>query len=226
MVITMKKLLETLNIKPNNISLYEQAFTHNSYMHEHNLNKSYETLEFLGDAIVDLVVSDYLYKTDKYHEGEMTKLRASYVCENALYEYANNLNFGEYIKLGIGEKKNGGNKKKAILADVFESFIAAIYLDLGFEKAKDVSLKIIVPYIEDKHILLFNDYKSALQEAVQTDKQSLIYELINEEGPSHKKKFKIAVKVDDIVYGIGNGTSKKEAEQNAAKKALEMLAKK
>ena len=222
----MKKILETLNIKPNNIKLYEQAFIHNSYMYENNLTKSYETLEFLGDAIVDLVVSDYLYRSEKYHEGEMTKLRASYVCENALYEYANNLEFGKYIKLGIGEKRNGGNKKKAILADVFEAFIAAIYLDLGFEKAKEICLNIIVPYIENDEILLFNDYKSALQEAVQSDKQSLTYELIKEDGPSHHKTFEIAVKVDNITYGIGIGTSKKEAEQEAAKKALEILAKK
>ena len=206
-----------------NILLYEQAFTHTSYAHEHHLT-SYERLEFLGDSIVDLVISDYLYKNGKYQEGEMTKIRASYVCENALAEYAHNLDFSKYIKVGCGETKSGGRYKKAIMADVFEALMAAIYLDLGFEKVKEVILKIAVPYIEDKNILLFSDYKSALQEAVQTIQHSLHYDLLEEKGPSHNKLFKVAVVVDGITYGVGVASSKKEAEQEAAKKALEILA--
>lgn len=220
----MKELLDKLNIKYNNIKLYEQAFIHTSYAYEHNL-KSYETLEFLGDAIVDLIISDYLYKSGKYTEGEMTKIRASYVCENALYEYSTDLNLSKYIKVGVGETRSDGTHKKAIMADVFEAFMGAVYLDLGYEKTKEVGLKIIVPYIENKDIMLFKDYKSTLQEAVQTDKKSLEYELLEETGPAHNRTFKICVKVDGINLGEGIGSSKKEAEQNAAKKALSILSK-
>ncbi len=220
----VSELLEKLDVKTDNIKLFEQAFTHTSYAYENNL-KSYETLEFLGDAIVDLLVSDYLFKSNLYKEGEMTKIRASYVCENALYEYANDLGFGDYIKLGIGEKHSGGDKKKAILSDVFESFVAAMYLDKGFEKTKDYILKIVVPYIENKDILLFSDYKSALQEAVQTNKKSVEYVLLDESGPAHNRSFRVAVLVDDIVLGEGIGSSKKQAEQEAAKKALSIMSK-
>lgn len=220
----MKELLDKLNIKYNNIKLYEQAFIHTSYAYEHNL-KSYETLEFLGDAIVDLIISDYLYKSGKYTEGEMTKIRASYVCENALYEYSTDLNLSKYIKVGVGETRSDGSHKKAIMADVFEAFMGAVYLDLGYEKTKEIGLKIIVPYIENKDIMLFKDYKSTLQEAVQTDKKSLEYELLEETGPAHNRTFKICVKVDGINLGEGIGSSKKEAEQNAAKKALSILSK-
>lgn len=221
----MKQLLKKLNINPKNMALYEQAFIHTSYAYENNLDYSYETLEFLGDAIVDAVISDYLYNSNKYHEGEMTKIRASYVCENALYEYANDLKLSKYVKVGRGEDKSGGKHKKAILADIFEALMAAIYLDLGYEKVKQIALKIIVPYIEDKNTLLFSDYKSALQEAVQTTSKSLHYELISTTGPSHNRTFKVAVIIGELTYGIGIGNSKKEAEQEAAKKALETLAK-
>lgn len=221
----MKKLLQKFGIVTDNYKLYEQAFLHTSYSYEHNLGYSYETLEFLGDTIVDLVVSDYLYNSKDYNEGEMTKIRASYVCENALYEYANDLGFSDYIKVGKGEAQNGGAHKKAILADVFEAFIAAVYLDKGYEYTKKLALDIIVPYIENKNIILFSDYKSVLQEAVQTMQKSLHYELIGESGPAHAKSFEVAVKIDDIVYGRGIGGTKKEAEQEAARAALSILAK-
>jgi len=223
----MQQLFKKLNIKPKKIKLYEQAFTHSSYAYENNIEDSYETLEFLGDTIVDLAVSDYLYKSNKkYKEGEMTKIRACYVCENALYEYATDLDFSKYIKVGIGESHTGGIYKKAILADVFEALIAAIYLDLGFEKAKEVALDIIIPYIENENIHFFSDYKSALQEAVQTNKKSVEYELIEATGPSHDKRFTVSVIIDNITYGTGSGKSKKEAEQEAAKQAMQTLAKK
>lgn len=221
----MERLFNIINIKPNNISLYEQAFTHTSYAYEQGLQYSYETLEFLGDAIVEAIISDYLYNSNNYKEGEMTKIRASYVCENALYEYANQLNLSKYVKVGKGEEKTGGKHKKAILADIFEALMAAIYLDLGYEKVKEVALEIIVPYIENKNILLFSDYKSVLQEAVQTTAKSLHYETIAISGPSHERTFTAAVIIDNIVYGEGIGSSKKEAEQEAAKKALEKLVK-
>ena len=220
----MEELFEILNINPKNKNLYIQAFTHTSYAYENNLNESYETLEFLGDSIVDLVVSDYLYRSNKYTEGEMTKIRASYVCENALYEYANDLHFSDYIRVGVGESHAGGTHKKAIMADTFESLMGAIYLDLGFEKVKEVALSIIVPYIEDENIKFFKDYKSALQEAVQTTKTPVDYELLEATGTSHDKRFKVAVKIDGITYGTGTGKSKKQAEQEAAKKTMGMLA--
>ena len=216
----MEKLFEKLGIVPKNKKVYEQAFIHTSYAYEHDLDYSYETLEFLGDAIVDLVVSDYLYRKKNLKEGKMTKVRASYVCENALYEYANDLGFSEYIKVGKGEAQSGGTHKKAILADVFEAFMAAIYLDVGFAKAKSIALDIIVPYIENPEILFFSDYKSILQDYVQTDRRSLEYDVIDEEGPSHNKVFTVVVKIDGIVYGKGVAHSKKEAEQEAAHDAL------
>ena len=219
----MDELFEKLNIKPKNLILYERAFSHSSYANEHFKEQSYERLEFLGDAIVDLVVADYLYENFKENEGEMTKVRASYVCENALYEYSMALGLNNYIKLGHGETEKEDISRKAIIADVFEALTAAIYLDLGFATARRVVLSIVTPYINEK-ITFFSDYKSALQEAVQTDKRSVQYILVKEEGPSHSKIFTIEVRVEGIVYGRGIATSKKEAEQNAAKEALEKLA--
>ena len=154
----------------------------------------------------------------------MTKVRASYVCENALYEYSMSLGLNQYIKVGHGEEKEGGKYKKAIVADIFEAFVGAIYIDLGYATARKIVLNIIVPYIEDPNITFFSDYKSALQEYVQTEQRSLFYDLVEESGPAHDRTFKVDVKIDDIVYGKGVGNSKKEAEQEAAKEALEKLA--
>ncbi len=220
----MDDLFKRLNIKPKDINLYKVAFSHSSYANEHKAKKDYERLEFLGDAVLDLVVADYLYKNHNETEGEMTKVRASYVCENALYEYSLNLGLNNYIKMGHGEENSGGKYKKAIVADIFEALIGAIYLDLGYSTAKRVVLNVIVPYITNPNISFFSDYKSALQEAVQTTKKSLYYELIEESGPPHDKTFKMQVRVDGIIYGEGVGSSKKEAEQQAAKDALEKLA--
>ena len=221
----MDKLFEKLNIKPKNQLLYKTAFSHSSYANEHKVKGDYERLEFLGDAVVDLVVADYLYNNKKEKEGEMTKVRASYVCENALFEYSNNLGLNQFIKVGHGEEKEGGKYKKAIVADIFEAFIGAIYVDLGYATARKVVLNIIVPYIEDPNITFFSDYKSSLQEYVQTVQKSLTYNLVKEEGPAHDKNFTVEVIIDSIVYGTGMGSSKKEAEQEAAKNALNKLAK-
>jgi len=220
----MNELFEKLNIHPKDITLYNIAFSHSSYANEHRAKKDYERLEFLGDAVVDLVIADYLYNNESETEGEMTKVRASYVCENGLYEYSLKLGLNSYIKVGHGEENNGGKFKKAIVADIFEALMGAIYLDLGYATARKTILDIIVPYIKDPTIIFFEDYKSALQEAVQTGQKSLYYELVNEEGPAHNKIFTMNVKIDDIVYGTGSGTSKKEAEQIAAKNALDKLA--
>lgn len=220
----MDELFKKLNIIPKDMRLYEIAFSHSSYANEHKAKKDYERLEFLGDAVLDLVMADYLYRNHNENEGEMTKVRASYVCENALYEYSLDLGLNKYIKVGHGEELNGGKLKKAIVADIFESLMGAIYLDLGYTTVRKVILNIIVPYVTNPDITFFSDYKSALQEAVQTTKKSLYYELIEEQGPPHDKKFKMQVRVDGIIYGEGVGSSKKEAEQLAAKNALEKLA--
>lgn len=220
----MDELFEKLNIKPKDLRLYKSAFSHSSYVNEHKVKNDYERLEFLGDAVLDLVVADYLYTHYKETEGEMTKVRASYVCENANYCYATGLGLSKYILVGHGEQKEGGNFKKAIVADIFEALMGAIYIDLGFSTVRNVILKVIVPYIEDPNVTFFSDYKSSLQEYVQTEQKSLEYRLINEEGPAHDKRFTVDVVIDDIVYGMGIGTSKKEAEQEAAKAALNKLA--
>ncbi len=221
----MDKLFKKLGIIPCDMRLYQTAFQHSSYVNENHLKADYERLEFLGDAVLELVISDYLYRNKDFKEGDMTKTRASYVCENALYEYAIALGLSDYIKVGHGEEQDGGRFKKVIMADIFEAFMGAVYLDLGFDTVKKVILNIIVPYIEDPNVTFFNDYKSVLQEYVQTSQKSLIYELVNEEGPSHNKVFTTVVKIDNIIYGKGSAPSKKEAEQEAAKNALDKLAK-
>lgn len=220
----MDELFIKLNIKPKDLKIYNTAFLHSSYANEHRAKADYERLEFLGDSVVDLVIADYLYSCKSEDEGEMTKVRASYVCENALYEYATNLGLNKYIKVGHGEEKEGGKYKKAIVADIFEALMGAIYIDLGYATARRTVLNIIVPYIENPDITFFSDYKSALQEYVQTEQKSLFYELVEESGPAHDRTFKVEVKIDGISYGTGVGGSKKEAEQEAAREAINKLA--
>lgn len=214
------ELLNKLNISPNNITLYETALTHTSYANEFNV-LSYERLEYLGDAVLELVMSEYLYLNTDLEEGDMTKLRSHYVCEAALYEYSTKLGLNEYLKLGHGEEISGGKYRKAIVADIYEAFIGAIFLDQGLEAAKKFIYDSAIPYLKTEQLNFFDDYKSKLQEYVQTDKKSLEYEIINEEGPAHNKTFTAVVKIDDIIYGKGTAHSKKEAEQEAAKNALE-----
>lgn len=216
----MEKLFHKLNIAPKELKYYLTAFQHSSYVNENHLKSDYERLEFLGDAVLELVMSDYLYKNLNIEEGDMTKLRASYVCENALYEYSMGLGLSEYIKVGHGEEIDGGRYKKVIMADIFEALMGAIYLDLGFDVVKKVILDVTVPYIEDPNVVFFSDYKSALQEFVQTEQRSLVYQVVSESGPAHNKSFTVDVSIDGIVYGTGTGGSKKEAEQEAAHDAL------
>lgn len=215
----MIDLLKKLNIQTDNKELYETALTHTSYSNEHSLYVHYERLEFLGDAVLELVISDYLYNEKHLEEGMMTKMRASYVCENALYQYATDLNFIQYVRVGEGIKPNA-----TILADMFEAFIGALYLDKGLEYTSSFILNIIIPYIK-KDTSFLHDYKSELQELVQTVKKSVIYDIIDEYGPPHAKTFKCIALVDGIVMGTGIASSKKAAEQEAAKEALSKQAK-
>lgn len=208
------KVIDKLNINPTNMNLYIQAFTHSSYTNENPRYPNYERLEFLGDAVLEIIVSDYLYKERELEEGTMTKMRANYVCEKACATYAKDLGFEKEIKIGNNEEVND-----TILADVFEAFIGAIYLDKGFEYTFKIISNIVTNYI-NKRINFLIDYKSELQEKVQTVKKNVIYEVVDEEGPAHNKKFTSIVKVDGIIMGKGTGSSKKMSEQEAAKDAL------
>lgn len=207
--------LEPFDIKIENNNLIEQALTHSSYSNEHG-GGNYERLEFLGDAVLQLITSEYFFSLNNEGEGVLSKIRASFVCEEALAQYSKDVGIDKCIKVGNGQIKNVND---TIVADCFESVLGAIYLDKGYKVAKEYVLKILEPYVKEKHIFL-GDYKSRLQEMVQTDKKSLEYVLVSEDGPSHDKTFVFDVVIDGIVYGRGIGKSKKEAEQEAAHDAL------
>lgn len=214
------KFLSNFDVNINDASLIDVALTHSSYSNEHEC-ENYERLEYLGDAVLQLVVSEYLYKNTNLPEGVMSKTRASYVCEKALVEYEKKIGYKEYIKVGHGQ---AGNVNDTIVADVFEAILGAIFLDQGFDVAKSYVYKIVIPYIESGY-QFFDDYKTKLQEMVQTEKESVEYRLVNETGPAHDRTFEVDVVIDNIIYGHGIGKSKKEAEQNAAFDAYSKCAK-
>ena len=213
------KFLKDLGIDIKNKEYYDIALTHSSFSNEHKGAVDYERLEYLGDAILEFITSEFFYLNTDYSEGVMTKKRASYVCENALAFYSKQIGLQHYIKLGHGQTCND-----TIIADVFEAILGAIYLDHGMDVAKKYIYKTVIPYIEDD-VEFLSDYKTALQEFVQTDKKSLEYVLVSEEGAPHDKTFTYEVRIDNIVYGRGVGKSKKEAEQNAAYDAYRKSAK-
>ncbi len=209
------KFLEKYGIYIKDKKLLTTALTHTSYSNEHNC-ESYERLEFLGDAVLELITSEYFFEHNKKMlEGEMTKIRSRYVCEHANYEYAKVVGFIPYIRVGNGQIHD---VNETIIADVFEAVLGVVFLENGYEVSKKYILEVITPFIENNEIFL-SDYKTALQEMVQTTKKSLEYKEVSEKGPSHDKTYTYEVIVDGIVYGIGTGKSKKEAEQNAAKDA-------
>ena len=213
------ELLKKLGIETKHPEIYETALTHTSYANEHRV-ESYERLEYLGDAVLELIMSEYLYKNTNEVEGVMTKLRSHYVCENALYEYSRLLGYNEYLRLGHGEEESGGKYRKAIVADIFESMLGAMYLDQGLDFVKKFMDQHIIPVMKSDSLNFFDDFKSKLQELVQTDKKSLDYELVSESGPAHQKEFTVVVKIDHVIYGTGTAHSKKEAEQEAARDAI------
>lgn len=207
-------------------SILLHALTHSSYANEMRLDKhkNNERLEFLGDAVLELVTSEYVYK--KYSdlsEGDLTKLRASIVCEQTLSACARDLNIGQYLMLGKGEDISGGRKRDSILSDALEAVIGAIYLDGGFTNAKEFIKVFILEDLKGKD--LFFDSKTILQEIIQNDsnKQKLRYKLISEEGPDHNKVFTIAVCIGNEEIGFGTGRTKKAAEQEAANQAIQKL---
>ncbi len=200
------------------IKLLKQALTHSSYSNEHNLpkNTNNERLEFLGDAILELMSSEYLYDNypDKL-EGELTKLRASIVCEQTLSACAKLINLGKYLFLGKGETRTGGRTRDSILSDTLEAVIGSIYLDGGFANAKEFIDRFILKDIEKKN--LFFDSKTILQEIIQSENKDVLkYILVREEGPDHDKQFMVNAKIGDKILGTGIGRTKKAAEQEAA----------
>ena len=201
--------------------LLTQALTHSSYANEKHMKKlsDNERLEFLGDAVLEIISSDFLYKNypDK-PEGELTKLRASIVCEPTLALCTKDIELGNYLRLGKGEDQTGGRGRKSILSDALEAVIGAIYLDGGFANAKEFVLKYILTDIEHKQ--LFYDSKTVLQEVVQGEHEQLTYVLIHETGPDHNKRFTVEARIGERVIGSGSGHTKKAAEQEAAYRAL------
>ncbi len=221
----IKDLIEKLNISVQNEENFRLALTHSSYSNEHQNNLNNERLEFLGDAALELCMSKYLYNTDSSNEGILTKNRAKTVCEEALNIYASKIQLNKFLLLGNGEELTNGRNRPAIIADAFEAILGAIFIDQGFDYLYDVFMRIVVPYIP-LALNALTDYKSILQERIQGgDKRALTYKIILEEGPSHNKTFKSAVYLDQILMGVGKGSTKKESEQQAAKEALSKQAK-
>ena len=203
----------------------QTAVTHSSYANEMKDPTPYnERQEFLGDAVLSIVVSDYLFKNSSLAEGDLTKLRAALVCEKSLCGFAAKIDLGSAIRLGKGEEMMGGRTRPSILADAFEALIAAIYLDGGMEAAREFVLPFVMDTLESESKIRFHDYKTALQEIVQKNpEEKLSYVLVEESGPDHNKRFEVEVRLNSNVIGHGVGKSKKDAEQMAAKEALELM---
>lgn len=219
------KWLENRGIKVNNVQLIQQAFMHSSYVNEHRSYKDNERLEFIGDAVLELWTSEKLFKLrPEMDEGQMTTFRAQLVCEKTLALYARQLGLQEFLKLGSGEEKNGGRQRDSIVSDMFEAFLGALYLDQGMKCVSQILDEVILDKIKNNDNTLFIDYKTKLQEYVQSDtRKTVVYDLINVSGPSNNPKFEMVVKLDGIILGKGIGRSKKRAEQKAAEIALDKL---
>ena len=222
----IKDLEVSLGYHFHNITFLQNALTHSSYANERWRDSlaSNERLEFLGDSILGMVTAEYLYKLlPDRPEGELTRIRADLVCETNLAKVARRLNLGKYLLLGHGEEQGGGRNRASILADATESVLAATYLDGGFQAAADLIHRFILTDIPTDHLRNV-DYKTKLQELVQQQKNQLIqYELTGESGPDHAKEFTVVVRLNDRVVGTGVGSSKKRAEQDAARAAIEAL---
>lgn len=219
------QLQAALGVEFGNVSLLEQAFTHTSYVNENRQARHNERLEFLGDAVLELAVSLYLYETyPTRSEGELTKLRASIVCEPSLAGFAQSFGFGSMIRLGKGEELSGGRQRPAMLADVFEAYIGALYVDQGFDAVDGFLRAAVYPKVGSAETVLLGDFKSRLQEYVQQyDIGALSYRLASKDGPSHDRLFVSEVLLDERVLGSGSGKTKKESEQQAAAQALAVL---
>lgn len=222
----MKQLQQKINYQFKDTKLLQNALTHSSYANEtHKPEMSNERLEFLGDAVLSIIVSDYLFDHFRHiPEGELTRLRAASVCERSLCEFAKKLGLGQHLFLSRGEQNTGGRERSSILADAFEALIAAIYLDGGIEKTREFVLSYVKESIEGQQKVAFKDYKTALQEVIQQNPEDrLCYVPAGESGPDHNKTFRVEVTINSNVVGVGEGKSKKDAEQAAAKEALHLM---
>lgn len=222
----INELEKAIGYQFRNITLLQNALSHSSYANErwHDSLKSNERLEFLGDSVLGMLVADHLYRTfPNRPEGELTRMRADMVCEKTLAKVADSLGLGEHLLLGKGEEQGGGRNRDSILADAVESVIAACYLDGGMDAAVQFIQKFILVNVPVTK--LHNaDYKTALQELVQQKKnQVLSYTLIGESGPDHDKQFQVELTLNGEAVGVGSGSSKKRAEQDAARAAMEKL---
>lgn len=217
----LRELEEKIGYEFKDKALIMQALTHSSFSNEQKINKfkNYERLEFLGDAVLELLSSRFLFETySEMSEGQMTRMRSSMVCEPALAFCARDLSLGDYILLGKGEEATGGRKRDSIISDVMEAVLGAIYLDGGIQEAEKFVNKFILSDLEDKQ--LFYDSKTILQEKVQKAGKSLVYELVSETGPDHDKIFVVEARIDGQTVGKGQGRNKKSAEQQAAYEVL------
>ena len=222
----MESLEKNIGYSFKDKSLLKLALTHSSYANEMgDASRCNERLEFLGDSVLSLIVSEYIFENFKDRpEGELSKLRASLVCEKSLCEFSKQLNIGEYMLLGKGESQNGGRERPSILADAFEAVLAAIYLDDGFEHAKKHVLRFVIEELNHTEDEVFKDYKTTLQEVIQRNREEHLSDiLVDESGPDHNKLFKVEVHLNSNVIGSGVGKSKKQAEQLAAKQALQLM---
>lgn len=218
--------LKNRGINVNNKKMIHQAFMHSSYAHEHKGKHNNERLEFMGDAVLQLWSSNAIYPLN-ISEGQMTRLRAQLVCEKALAIYGRQMHLNDFLLLGDGEEKTGGRNKDAIIADAFEAFLGALFLDQGMEPIDNILGECITPRLANPNdVGIIHDYKTKLQEYVQADKRRTVkYVLVSEQGTSNTPIFTMNVVLDGIVLGTGSGSSKKAAEQEAAKNAFEKLAK-
>lgn len=219
----MTEFEKIIGYKYKNPSYLDEALTHSSYVN--GKSNSNERLEFLGDSVLSVVVSRYLFESLDVPEGKLTKIRSRLVCEDSLYEFAKRIDLGLNIKLGKGEENTGGRDRRSILADAFEALIASIYLDGGIEAAKEFIMKFI-PSVETLKSgkLMFGDYKTVLQEIIQQNpEERIVYQISGEQGAAHEKTFTANVLLNGQVIGTGSGKSKKEAEQAAAKEAISLM---
>lgn len=224
---SLSTLLTTLNLTPKNLHLIENAFVHRSYLNEsNNFKESNERLEYLGDAVLELITSDYLYKSyPDYQEGMLTNIRAALVRTESLAEVATSLNFPKIILMSKGEAATGGTTNKSILADAFEAFLGSIYLDLGISRVEEILKSHLFPKAERVIAAgLYKDNKSFLQEVSQARfKATPLYNLVSEAGPDHDKEFVMQVVINNQPYSTGTGKSKQSAQEDAAKNTLEQI---
>ena len=223
---TIWKLLESFEIPVNNKALIENAFIHSSYVNDSDIKlEDNERLEFMGDAVLQICVSERLFvMRPQLSEGDMTLYRARLVYEPALAEYSKQLQLNQFLQLGMGEERHGGRDRVSIIADLFESFLGAVYLDSGIKSVNKILDVVLIPVMKNLEALGITDYKTKLQEFIQSDsRKSVSYEVIGIEGPSNRPEFEVVVKLDHLIFGKGKGLSKKKAEQMAAKDAFDKL---